>query len=190
MPHLPEAGVARVALLRAVNLGSHLKLSMADLRDLLANLGFTDPRTLLQTGNVVFGSRRSPARLETELEAALADRLGLETDVVVRTVADFHEVQAANPFPDAARNDPAHLVVYFLKKAPDEGAVETLREAIRDRETVEAAGPHLYAVYPDGIGRSRLTTRLIEAKLGTRGTGRNWNTVTKLAALLKDRRDG
>ena len=91
MPHLPGARVARVALLRAVNLGSHQKLPMADLRDLLADLGFTDPRTLLQTGNVVFGSRRSPARLETELEAALADRLGLETDVVVRTAAAFSE---------------------------------------------------------------------------------------------------
>lgn len=190
MPHLPGAAVARVALLRAVNLGSHQKLPMADLRDLLADLGFTEPRTLLQTGNVVFGSRRSPARLETELEAALADRLGLETDVVVRTAAEFDEVFAANPFPDAARDDPSHLVVYFLKEAPAAGAVEALRDAIRDRETVATAGPHLYAVYPDGIGRSRLTNRLIEGKLGTRGTGRNWNTVTKLAALLKDHRQG
>ncbi len=70
-----------------------------------------------------------------------------------------------------------------FKRAPKPADVEALRAAITGREVVEAVGAHAYLVYPDGIGRSRLTTALIERTLGTRGTGRNWNTVLKLAAL-------
>jgi uncharacterized protein (DUF1697 family) len=70
-----------------------------------------------------------------------------------------------------------------LKDAPDAEAVEALRAAIKSREVVHAEDRHAYIVYPDGIGRSRLTNRVIEGKLGTRGTGRNWNTVLKLAEL-------
>jgi uncharacterized protein (DUF1697 family) len=62
--------------------------------------------------------------------------------------------------------------------------VADLQKAIRDREQVRGEGREIYIAYPDGVGRSRLTMPLIEKKLGTRGTGRNWNTVGKLAALV------
>ena len=89
----------------------------------------------------------------------------------------------ANPFPAEAKSDPGHLVVMCLKSAPGREAVSALQQAISGREVIRAKGREAYIVYPDGIGRSRLTTALIEKKLGTRGTARNWNTVMKLAAL-------
>ena len=70
---------------------------------------------------------------------------------------------------------------------PPEGSaadVKALRAAIAGRERVEAVGAQAYLAYPDGIGRSRLTTASIERTLGTRGTARNWNTVVKLAVML------
>jgi uncharacterized protein (DUF1697 family) len=73
-----------------------------------------------------------------------------------------------------------------LKKAPTAKAVETLRAAITGPEIIDAVGRHAYIVYPAGIGRSRLTNSLIDSKLGTRGTGRNWNTVLKLAELAQE----
>jgi uncharacterized protein (DUF1697 family) len=100
-------------------------------------------------------------------------------------VPDWGAVIARNPFPNEAKADPAHLVVMFLKDAPDAKAVDQLNAAISGREVARAVGKQAYIVYPDGIGRSRLTTAIIEKKLGTRGTGRNWNTVLKLAALVK-----
>jgi uncharacterized protein (DUF1697 family) len=173
-----------VALLRAINLGSHQPVRMARLREFFTELGFGDARTLLQTGNVVFRSaRRTGAGLERFLEAEADTRLGLRTDFCVRTIHEWEAVVEQNPFPDAAKRDPAHLVVMFLKDAPTAAAVDGLNAAIRGREVVRAVGRHAYIVYPDGIGRSRLTNALIERKLGTRGTGRNWNTVLKLAAL-------
>jgi uncharacterized protein (DUF1697 family) len=174
----------RLALLRAVNLPSHKKVGMADLRALLAELGFEDARSLLQSGNLVFTSkRRTAVQLQRMLEGAAKKSLGLETDFFVRTFNEWKAIIAGNPFPEEAKRDPAHLVVMFLKAAPDRKSVDALQKAITGREVVRAKGRHAYIVYPDGIGRSRLTNALIAKKLGTSGTGRNWNTVLKLGAL-------
>lgn len=174
----------QIALLRAINVGGRNQVAMADLRDFLTQLGFGDARSLLQSGNLVFRSdRRSGAALERTLETEAAKRLGLETDFFVRSAAEWQTIVARNPFPEEAERDPAHLVVMILKGAPAAREVKALQDAIRGRELVRADGRAAYVVYPDGIGRSRLTTALLEKKLGTRGTGRNWNTVLKLAAL-------
>lgn len=174
------------ALFRAVNLPSHGKVAMEDLRQLLARLGMENPRSLLQTGNLVFRSRLAASKLEDTIETAVAEELGLATEVFVRTAAELADVVKRNPYLDAAKTDPGHLLVMFLRSAPSASAVAALRSAIKGRETVEARGCHAYIVYPDGIGRSRLTTVLIERHLATRGTGRNWNTVLKLLAMVRE----
>ncbi|MGH9365414.1 MAG: DUF1697 domain-containing protein [Thermoanaerobaculia bacterium] len=175
-----------IALLRAVNLPGHNKVGMADLRELLVGLGMQDARTLLQSGNLVFRSAvRAAAELERLLEDAAQKRLGLETDFFVRTAGDWKAIIGGNPFPEEARRDPGHLLVMCLKEEPAREDVTALQKAIKGREVVRAKGRQAYLVYPDGIGRSRLTSALIERKLGTSGTGRNWNTVLKLGALAK-----
>jgi len=174
-----------VALLRGVNVGGHKKIPMADLRDFAADLGFEDPQTLLQSGNLVLrGVARTAVQLERLLETEAESRLGLRTSFFVRSVRQWQTVVARNPYPQEAETDPAHLGVMTLKKAAGTRYVEALRAAIKGPELVTAIGQQLYLVYPDGIGRSKLTNTLIEKKLGTLGTSRNWNTVLKLAALL------
>jgi uncharacterized protein (DUF1697 family) len=91
-----------------------------------------------------------------------------------------------NPFRKEAENDPSHLVVMFLKSAANAKDVKAIQAAIAGSEIIRADGRHLYIVYPDGIGRSRLTNALLEKKLGIRGTARNWNTVLKIAALAEE----
>jgi uncharacterized protein (DUF1697 family) len=175
-----------LAFLRAVNVGGHGPIPMAKLRAWLEKLGCTDVRTLLQSGNVVFQSEASGgAALERKLEAAAAKDLGLETDFFVRTAKEWDAVIAQNPFPAEAKNDPSHLVVVVLKTAPSAAQVKSLQAATarKGRELVHAHARELYVVYRDGIGRSKLTLGLIEKHLGARGTGRNWNTVLKMAAL-------
>jgi uncharacterized protein (DUF1697 family) len=158
---------------------------MADLRELLAQLGFVDVRTVLQSGNVAFRStgRQTSPQLESALEAETERRLGRRIDFLVRTAADWKAVVARNPFREQAERDPGHLLVMFLKDAPGAAAVKALDAANAGPEIVRADGRQLYVLYPNGVGRSRLTHALIEKKLGTRATGRNWNTVLKLDAL-------
>jgi uncharacterized protein (DUF1697 family) len=176
-----------LAFLRAVNLPGHKPAAMADLRDLLTQLGFSDPRSLLQSGNLVFrGKERSTAGLERLLETEAAQRLGLETDFFVRTAEEWREIVDRNPFPKEAEGDPGHLVVVLLKETPSLEQVNGLQAAIKGREVVRGVGRQAYIVYPDGIGRSRLTSAIIEKRLSTRGTGRNWNTVLRLATLTTE----
>lgn len=178
-----------IALLRGINVGGHKKVAMSDLRNFAVDLGFNDVQTLLQTGNLVFrGPSRASAGLERLLESEAEKRLGLSTLFVARTATEWQEIIEHNPFAAEAKRDPSHLVVMFLKDAPQAKAVAALRATSKGPEIIEAWGRELYVVYPAGIARSRLTASLMEAKLGTSGTGRNWNTVLKLSALAERNR--
>ncbi len=166
-------GFDRVALLRAVNVGGYGKLPMAELLQHFASAGFEDAKTLLQSGNVVFtGKGKPPAQLERSLEAKVG------TEVMVRTAEEWGTIVAANPFRAEAKSDPARLLVMFLKSEP-ETDIEW-----PGPERMKRVGRQLYIVYPNGAGTSKLTGALIERKLATRGTARNWNTVMKIAALV------
>lgn len=181
----PANMTSYVALLRAINLAGKNAVAMSDLRDLVAAIGLREPRTLLQSGNVVFGGdKRTPAQLERDLRTAAVRRLRMDIEFFVRTASEWAAVIASNPFPREAKADPGHLVVVFLQTAPDRSTVAALQKAIVGREVVRAAGREAYITYPDGIGRSKLTTALIERTLGTRGTARNWNTILKLGAIV------
>ena len=172
----------RIALLRAVNVGGTGRLAMADLRDFFGELGFGNVRTLIQTGNVVFESdEMSGAELEAFLEAEAAERLGLETTFLIRTPGEWERLIGGNPFPEKAKDDPRRLFAMALKEPPNAKAVNALECAIPGPERVRVSGKHLYIDYPTGVGTSKLTNVLIERKLQTRGTARNWNTVLKIA---------
>ena len=178
----------QIALLRGVNVGGHNAVAMPELRDLLTRLGFESARSLLQSGNLVFrGDSRTDADLERLLEAEADKRLGLHADFLIRSAKEWREVVARNPFRKEAERDPSHLVVMFLKRAAKAKDVKAVQSAIAGSEIIRADRRHLYIVYPDGIGRSRLTNALLEKKLGIRGTARNWNTVLKLAAMADEK---
>ena len=179
-----------IALLRGVNLVGHNRVSMADLRRFATKLGFEEPRTLLQSGNLLFncgargiGGVRGCASLERLLESESAKRLDLKVEYHVRTAGDWSSIVASNPFPAEAKRDPGHLLVMTFKSAPAAGSEKRLQAAIVGRERVRVVGREAFLVYPDGVGRSKLTTALIDRTLGVRGTARNWNTVLKLHAL-------
>ena len=175
--------MAHIALLRGVNLGGRRAVAMADLRELATALGFGEVRTLLNSGNLVFeaGAHTSP-KLETLLEGEAEQRLGLRTDFHVRSAGEWRAIIAKNPFPAEAKRDPARLIMFCLKTAPGAKAFAALQAAIKGPERVLGVGRHAYIYYPDGQGRSKLTVAMIDKTIGA-GTGRNWNTVLKLAAL-------
>lgn len=172
-----------VAFLRGINLAGRRAVAMADLRAFAEALGCSEVRTLLNSGNLVFRSTgQSPAQLEQLFESESEKHLGLRTDFHVRNATELSAVIKDNPFPAEAKRDPARLIVFFLKKTPGDNAFVTLQDAIKGRERVLGRGRHAFIYYPDGQGRSKLTLNMIDKAIGV-GTGRNWNTVTKLASL-------
>lgn len=174
-----------VALLRAVNVGGR-SVAMADLRATFAKMGFADAKTLLQSGNVVFTSDKSPtADLEKQLETAAEKHHKMQIEFMVRTAKEWADLVAGNPYPDEAKSDPARLVLVALKSSAKPGAEKALQAAIKGRETVRVFGKNAYMYYPDGQGESKVTPAVVEKHLGARGTARNWNTVLKLLALTQ-----
>jgi uncharacterized protein (DUF1697 family) len=129
------------------------------------------------------GGKRTASALEKLLTKEANERMGLDTEFFVYDAAQWQRIIAANPMREEAERDPSRFVVMFLRNAPDAGKVRAMIEWNPGREIVRAVDRQLYIVYPDGQGRSRLTGAIIERKLGTSGTARNWNTVTKLGAL-------
>lgn len=175
-----------VALLRGINVGGHKMIAMADLRAALAEMGFAEARTVLQSGNVVFrAAARAPARLEALLERESGTRFGFAPDFHVRTAGEWRAAVDANPFREQAADDPGHLLVTFFKTALDPAKVRKLQAAITGPEMVRSDGRQLYMTFPNGIGTSKAPL-LVDKTLGARGTARNWNTVMKLAALVCD----
>jgi len=174
---------AYVALLRGVNVGGNKMVAMADLREMLATLGFEDPKTLLQSGNAVFrGKATPPAKLEAMLEAATQKRFGLTCDFHVRTAAELEAAIDANPLKAEAKKDPSHMLLHFFKAPLDPAKVKAAQAAITGPEIVRCDGRHMYMFYPAGIGNSKADA-VVGKTIAVRGTARNWNTVLKLAAL-------
>jgi uncharacterized protein (DUF1697 family) len=172
-----------IALVRAINVGGRNCVGMEALRQFVTDLGLAEVRSLLQSGNLVFQTKlRTEAEVERLLEAEAKERLGFQTNFFVRTAEQWTEIIDSNPFPKEAKQDPARLIVFFLKRPATADTIAALQAAITGPEIIRAKGNQAYISYPDGMGRSRLTIAVLEKKLGS-GTARNWNTVMKLAAM-------
>jgi uncharacterized protein (DUF1697 family) len=162
-----------VALLRAVNVGGTGKLPMTDLKAMCIDAGFALVQTYIASGNVVFMSKASPARVKSELESRLRAYAGKPVGVVVRTASEMAAVLKANPFPKAA---PSHTVAIFLDEPPPSDALQ-LAVGAKD-EKMRLGVREIFVHYGSGQGKSKL--RIPAAR---NGTARNMNTVAKLAEM-------
>jgi uncharacterized protein (DUF1697 family) len=163
-----------VALLRGVNLGRR-QLSMEDLRRIASDLGLTNPRTFIASGNLLFASGKSERELKSALERAIETHMGAPTGVMIRTAEEMAEVAAANPFADQPAN---RVAAIFLDTAPPKDFADHAKHGASER--MAAGRREIYVHYPDGQGSSKLTIPAAAA-----GTARNMNTVAKLAELAK-----
>jgi uncharacterized protein (DUF1697 family) len=158
---------------------------MADLRNVMSGLGYTDVATYIQSGNVVFSiDRDDPAELEREIEQGIAQETGLDVSVLVRSQAELAAVIDGNPFQEAATS-PTTLHVFFLSASPDEERLEKIDPLQFEPDEYRLGDRVMYLHCPNGLGRSKLAAYPWERRLGLRITSRNWNTVTKLRGMLE-----
>ena len=171
-----------VALLGGINVGGRT-LKMDALRAVYESLGLGDVRTLLQSGNVLFRSSLTDRRgLVKRIVQEIERRLDVQVEVILRTLAELASIVDRGP-ELSPRADKSKLLVMFLSAVPSAAAQEALKKWHKGKELkelLEIRGPEIYLYYPDGVGRSKLTSSVIEGKLETSGTARNWNTLMKL----------
>jgi uncharacterized protein (DUF1697 family) len=172
-----------VSMLRAVNVGGTSRIKMDALQRVYESVGLADVRTLLQSGNVLFRSSLTDRpRLVKRIMQELERQLGLQIEVILRTLAEVASIVERGPVL-SPRADPSKLLVMFLSSVPNAAAQAALLKWHKSKELpemLELRGPEIYLYYPDGAGRSKLTNAVIENKLDTAGTARNWNTLVKL----------
>ena len=174
-----------IGLLRGVNVGGRGRVPMAELRALCAGLGWRDVATYIQSGNLVFAAEGKAAALEAELETALAERMRVETAVLVRSAAGWKRLIALNPFDKASGKEPNRVLLGLSKAGLRPGAAAALQAKAAGGERVEAAGGALWFHYPEGVGRSKLSPSLIDRLAGSPVTARNWRTVVKLGEMAQ-----
>ena len=168
---------AYVALLRAVNVGGTGKLPMAELKRIAEKLGFGSPRTFIASGNLLFTSDERENAVRDRLEEALADHMGRPVAVLVRTAAEMAAVAKANPFADAPGR---RVLVTFLAEPPPKNALDDARG--HDGERLALGQREIYVDYCGALlGRSKL-----RIPAAATGTGRNMNSVAKLAEMAKE----
>ena len=173
-----------ISMLRGVNVGGHNKIKMDSLRGLYESLGLRDVQTYVQSGNVIF---RTEARdlhlLPQRIEKGIERNFGFRTDVIVRTSSELRDVIARNPFATRRGIDPSKFLVTFLARDPDPEASDKVLKIKADPEELRIDGRELYIYFPNGIARPKLSWLAIAKMLKSPGTGRNWNTVTKMLEI-------
>ena len=162
-----------VALLRAVNVGGMGKLPMAELKTMCMAAGFTQVKTYIASGNVVFAADHSAAQVQTALSQRLAAHAGKPVGVIVRTAQEMAAVLAANPFPNAP---PSRTVAIFLDEPPPADTMDQLKG--RSDEQVQLGLREIYVAYGEDMGSSKL-----KIPAAAQGTARNINTIAKLAEM-------
>ncbi len=173
-----------IAFIRGINVGRNKRIAMADLRDLIADLGHTNVRTLLNSGNVLFQSKRpNVAQMAASIEAAISARCGFSAAVTVTTAQALDLIVSEDPLLQMVDDHARHLVAFVTHPKH----LEALRPMLKESWTPDALAVTKRAAYlwcAAGILDSKLLLAF-SRKAGATVTTRNWATVLKLHAAAK-----
>ncbi len=175
-----------ISMLRGVNVGPHNRMKMDALRELCGSLELRDAQTYIQSGNVIFRtSEPNIPRLTKRVQDGIDGKFGFRPDVVFRTTSEMRGIVARNPFSKRRGIDPSQLLVVFLAVKPAAAAVAGVSKIKCEPDEIRILGREVYIYYRGGMARPKVVWTTIMNKLGTTGTGRNWNSVVEMLALAE-----
>jgi len=161
-------------------------IKMDALKALCVSLKLKAPQTYVQSGNVIFSTEENDlTKLGTRIQDAIERKIGFRPNVMLRTAAEMRSVVARNPFAGRKGIEPGKLLVNFLASDPSKDAREKAFAIKIGPEELHLIGREAYIYFPNGQGRSKFPWPAIERALGTSGTGRNWNSVTKMLEMAE-----
>jgi uncharacterized protein (DUF1697 family) len=154
---------------------------MEKLRGLYEELGFTNVRTYVQSGNVIFESpAQDPSELVKRIEQSIEHACGFHTEVFVRRPEELQRILAGNPFLNKRNEDASKLHVSFLYSRPSATALDSLSAPTGIADEYMPGEMDFYLFCPNGYGKTKLSNSFFERKLKVPVTTRNWNTVNAL----------
>jgi uncharacterized protein (DUF1697 family) len=176
-----------ISMLRGINVGSHNRIKMDALQALYKSLNFENPRTYVQSGNVIFRTKeKNVPALAKKIQNAIERTFKCRPEVILRTTDELRAVIAATPFAGRPDLHPGKILVTFLATEPGTQAQASLLSLKSYPEEIHLKGRELYIYFPDGAGKSKLPWSKVEKLFQTAGTARNWNSVTKMLAIAEE----
>jgi uncharacterized protein (DUF1697 family) len=184
-----------ISMLRGVNLLGRNRVKMDDLRALYESLKLEDPRTCLQSGNVIFQTRSHKeeknsgdlaASLGKKIQNGIERKFGFRPEVILRTPDEMRRAIAASPFAADRNLHPSKLLVTFLAGEPGPDVHATIVGLKGYPEEVHLKGRELYIYFPGGVGNAKLPWSKVEKLTKVTGTARNWNSVAKMLAIAEE----
>ena len=167
---------------RGINVGTRNRVPMAELRSKLADEGYSDVATVLQSGNVIVSTESArPDRVGGAVQRLLSDEFDVNVPCVVRSANQVRRVLERNPLREVV-SDPSRYLVNFLSQEPDPEMVRALLEEDHSPETIAIEGTEAYVWTPDGVKAMTLSYVYLEKRFGVTATARNWNTLEKIVA--------
>ena len=175
----------KIALLRGINVGGHRKVPMAELRQLMTDLGFDQVKTYIQSGNIIFNTdTKDTVQLAEKIQKAILEYFGFEVPVICLEAARLQHAVKNNPF--ATESTPIeNLHLTFLSETPEESQVTALEAMDYAPDQFDHQNTWIYLNIPGKYHKTKLSNALFEKKLKVSATTRNWKTVLKLSELLQ-----
>jgi uncharacterized protein (DUF1697 family) len=170
----------RIVFLRAINVGGSGKVPMAELRDIVADLGATDTATYIASGNLVADVPGKAGEFDRALEKAIEEKYGFFRDVISRTPAQLKKALDVHPF---EVSEPKYSYVSFLTGKPTAEAIAKAETYPTGDDEWKVIGTEMHIKYANGAGRPEMKADSIARALKVPGTARNLNTVKKLIEL-------
>ena len=169
------------AFLRGINVGGKNKIKMETLREVCNSLQFTNVKTYINSGNVIFETAKiDDVKLAAKIEAAIEKEFALKIKVIVRTIDEIEKIIAANPFDGQFEND-KDLHVFFLDEEMPEDKRELLLSNNNENEMYFVRNREIFCLLKVSVLDSLMGKDYIGKKLKVSATARNWRTVMKIA---------
>lgn len=176
-----------IALLRGINVGGNAKIAMHDLRSALEKSGLQSVRTYIQSGNVIFDSpERNTSKIAALIESAIKQCFELTVPVVVFTRAEWSKIIQEAPAWWGKDEDWKHNLLVLLKPYDMPATIAAIGTLKPDIERLEPGDGVLYQAMSRALFGRTTTGKLAASPIYQRMTVRNYNTATKLLALLDD----
>ncbi len=176
-----------ISILRGINVSGHKSIKMDALKKMYADIGFSDVKKYIQSGNVIFRFRDSETELvEKKIHKEIKKTFGFEVPVIVRELNEFKKVLDKNPFLKNKRaEDTSKLHVTFLSEEPAKENTEKIKNVEYNSDEFFISGNIIYLFIPDKYGNTKLSNTFFENKLKVSATTRNWNTVNEIVRLAE-----
>ena len=169
-----------ISILRGINVSGSKMIKMDALKKIYESIGFSNVQTYIQSGNVIFQSKKSvPTDLEKKIAAGILKATNFEVPVLVNEPDEMKETFNNNPFLDKRKEDINFLHVTFLSDIAQKENIEKIKGAYLPDEFF-LSGKNIYLFCPNGYGKTKLTNNFFEHKLKLSATTRNWKTITEL----------